>query len=221
MYHIGPGFPHPQPYKKNYQDGIGWKRRFKDFRIDEKVVFLTPDFTRVWNNHGRNGNVYIFEVPQWVIKESGGVNSYDYALELIVPEHLWQDVTFKGSMDEGRAKEIVEKRSRPFPTNQKKIEIPPVSIGSVVHWMKSVEHGYKRESLFRVTDIKKDRAQITYLGELSWKWEYGNNYTKYEHKMKLTKPWDFKGSGIEEASLLHLTVDTKAEEEIAKSPPKV
>jgi hypothetical protein len=212
MYHIGPGYPQPVPYHRDKGDDTGWMRGFKTFKKDEKVVFLSPDFTGVWNNHGRRGNVYIFKVPYWVIKESGGVHRFDNASELIVPEHLWKDVEFKGKMNKERANQFARDARLPYEPYGYggKADIPDVKVGSLVRWMDSPDRGYKRESVFQVTDIKQNTATISYLGEMTRPYSWNLKTKKYNRQDKIEK--SIQGvPGTETATLQHLTVDTEAQ----------
>lgn len=172
LYHIGRGYPQPVPYKsplpfKEDWQRDHWGRYWKSFSKDEKVVFLTSDFVRVHTNHGLDGNLYIFEVPEWVIKEAGGIHIYDNAPEVIIPEHLWKYVVFKGKKNEEELEEICKKKSRRIPYGD---FLEPtkrdysVKVGDYVVWINSSKNGMGKESIFQVISIIGKEARLQYAG---------------------------------------------------------
>ena len=115
LYHVGPRPAEPKPYKHNIEKG--WTRYFKEDGEHkvinyERAVFLTNNWKKVWQNHGIHGNIYIYKIPMAMIKESGGIQKYDWATEIIFDENLWnkykKDVVFVGSIDEQKAEEIMK-----------------------------------------------------------------------------------------------------------------
>jgi hypothetical protein len=75
----------------------GYERPWLKDRAQE-VVFLTPDPFNVRQNHYIQGNVYVYEVPNDVIKEAGGIHFYCGAAEVLIPKNLWPRVEFLGKM---------------------------------------------------------------------------------------------------------------------------
>ena len=54
------------------------------------------------------GHVYAYQVPRWVLKEAGGLQRYDHATEVLIPEPLWEHVKFLGkSLDKGAFRQRV------------------------------------------------------------------------------------------------------------------
>lgn len=104
LYHIGKRPPIPQLKRHDWgggEKGSSWSRPWLS-KATGKVVFLTPNPVGIAVHHGIvKGNVYAFEVPQWVIKQAGGVHRYQAGSEVLIPEELWQHVKLKGKvMDE-------------------------------------------------------------------------------------------------------------------------
>lgn len=101
LYHIGnrPGQPKPKKRKKQWnsraREGEAWTRPWLDKPV-ESGVFLTDNPVQVALNHRVKGNVYAYSVPNWVIKESGGIHKFDSAREVLVPKDLWKHVKFEG-----------------------------------------------------------------------------------------------------------------------------
>jgi len=168
LYHIGKGYPQPVPYGRDDWRRGGWERYWAKYSPEEKVVFLTPDFVRVHNNHGIDGNLYIFEVPEWVIKEAGGIHVYDYAPEVIIPEHLWKHVIFKGKKDEGEVERICKEKVRNIPYddyyNTKKKEGHTIQIGDYVVQPISID----KNNVFEVLSIKENKARLKYVGRFKY-----------------------------------------------------
>lgn len=102
MYHIGPTKPIPQ------SNALGWIRPQFSGPMSDPVVFLTHRWERVWANHGKRGNVYIFKVPYKVISVCG-LRTYGDATEIIIPEHLWPECIFVGKIDSTKAKKIINR----------------------------------------------------------------------------------------------------------------
>lgn len=101
LYHIGKRPPIPQLKRHDGgkgEKGGGWERPWLD-KPTGKVVFLTSNPVGVAVHHGvTSGNVYAFDVPNWVIKQAGGIHRYERGSEVLIPEELWQHVKFKGKV---------------------------------------------------------------------------------------------------------------------------
>lgn len=69
---------------------------YADGLIDGLVVFLCKHPAEIPVAHGLDGNLYIYEVPSWVFRKSGGWRRYDNATELVIPAELWKEVRFLG-----------------------------------------------------------------------------------------------------------------------------
>ena len=118
LYHIGkkPGFPHPAQsgWAKNTgsrdpdrEQGV-WHRKGR--KPASSGVFLSNNPKRVAPMHGVFGNVYAYDVPEKVIRKSGGIRTFDRATELLVPGEDWKKVKFKGkSSDKRRFNKDVER----------------------------------------------------------------------------------------------------------------
>ncbi len=103
LYYIGKRPAQPKPkraeWRQRGQDTPDWVRPWLDAPV-QKGVFLTPNPFLVAAKHGVFGHVYAYKVPNWVIKEAGGVHRHDGATEVLIPEPLWKHVRFVGkSMD--------------------------------------------------------------------------------------------------------------------------
>jgi hypothetical protein len=111
LYHINRFRPaHPQPKMKYMQDWDpnkldadgdkgtfvkipgtnNWDRWWMDSPV-ESGVFLTPNPLDIAMNHGRDGHVYAYKVPEWVIDKSGGLHRYDHGSEILIPEDVWNE----------------------------------------------------------------------------------------------------------------------------------
>lgn len=100
LYHIGPRKPIPRP-----NPFFGWDRPQFEEPIIEPVVFLTPSWKRVWSSHGVHGNIYIFKVPNWMVRRCG-IKKYDYAPEIIIPEKYWKECKLIEKIDHKEAEKI-------------------------------------------------------------------------------------------------------------------
>ena len=89
MYHIGRRPASPKPAERWGEKG-GWTRKWMDEPVPSGV-FLTPNPIDVVQHHGVSGNVYIYKVPEWVIKKAGGKHRYDSAGELLISQELWDE----------------------------------------------------------------------------------------------------------------------------------
>jgi hypothetical protein len=174
LYYVGPGPAQPNPPKHG-----GWSRRDKEYGKQEKVFFLTPDYCTVWTNHGRRGNVYIYEVPNWVIKESGGVQRYDNAAEVIIPASLFVEVKMIGSIDEQKVNDKCRHRLNNYVKRMdlfdKSEPEEKVDVGSFVHWMNASEKGMPKETIFKVDNIKGGMIEISVVGALQFSYRYDDN----------------------------------------------
>lgn len=103
LYCIGLRKPIPRPNPHH-----GWSRPQHEEPITEPVVFLTPSWKKVWCNHGRHGNVYIFKVPKKIVRKCG-IRKYDYAPEIIIPEELWEECELIGKIDYKEAEKQVKR----------------------------------------------------------------------------------------------------------------
>lgn len=109
LYHIGrrPAYPHPKVVGRGapvgddedswFDEDDVWRRPWLKEPVRE-AVFLTPNWFEVAVYHGVYGNVYAYRTPWWVIKESGGIHSFDRASEVLIPKRLWNHVTFLGKV---------------------------------------------------------------------------------------------------------------------------
>jgi hypothetical protein len=154
LYHIGPRKPKPEIGYKNR----GWKYRSRDLEELEpgwqrpwliervtKAVFLTTQPDRVWKHHSRQGNVYAFRVPEWVIKEAGGIHEFDMAPEILIPEHLWPHVEFLGKKyDQDTFDKIMQEKIR-YRVRKKKIEVTDEDRKDLDHTLQQQQQRKKRE----------------------------------------------------------------------------
>lgn len=107
LYHIGKRPPSPKPYNSDLSDK--WERDWLPEGISSGV-FLTPNPIEVRISHYKWGHVYTFEVPEWVIRKSGGIHRFDNASEVLIPENLWKYVKFVGkSIDKDELEELAKK----------------------------------------------------------------------------------------------------------------
>lgn len=177
LYHIGNGYPIPVQFSKgdigqknNYgipDKDYGWIRDWKKVPKNEKVVFLTREYCQVYWNHGKVGNVYIFDVPEWVIKESGGLHRFDEASEIIIPESLWKNVIFKGKIDKNKMVEKCKNHYIKYYDYNQENKDENIEIGSYVNWMDASKNGlHNNSSVFIVQSIKRDMVKIKYIGEI-------------------------------------------------------
>lgn len=99
LYHIGKRPPQPVPKMPGkdpwYGEG-GRKRKNRKLKKDAKVVFLSNRPLSVFKHHGISGHVYAVNVPEWVVRKSGGLQRYDCASEIIIEEPLWQHCKLLG-----------------------------------------------------------------------------------------------------------------------------
>ena len=90
LYHIGNQAPMPRPKSTQYPGGDNWERNYLKEPVSSGV-FLTDDPYLVFSQHHIQGKyIYSVFVPFWIIKEAGGLNMFDAAKEIIIPEHLWE-----------------------------------------------------------------------------------------------------------------------------------
>lgn len=102
LYHIGKSPPIPQP--RRY--GGAWERPWLKKPL-KKAVFLTPNPGEVYYHDETPGNLYAYEVPQWVLKEAGGINRLrGLVSEVLIPEHLWDEVRFLGKVRERKYEQM-------------------------------------------------------------------------------------------------------------------
>ena len=103
LYHIGKRPAQPKPkragWRQRGQDTPDWVRPWLDAPV-QKGVFLTPNPFLIAPKHGVFGHVYAYKVPNWVLREAGGIHRHDGGSEVLIPEPLWKHVRFVGkSMD--------------------------------------------------------------------------------------------------------------------------
>jgi len=94
LYHVGkrPAVPYPLTKFKNDQDPpFKWYHHYPDVG-----VFLTSDPNKVQSLDYIVGNVYAYEVPEWVIKEAGGLHRIAHIDEVVIPASLWPHCKFLG-----------------------------------------------------------------------------------------------------------------------------
>lgn len=99
LYHLGKRPAQPEFYRLNLAKG--WTHRKHGYvpAPHEKVVFLTSSPAAVAFHHAIRStkhHVYAYEVPTVLIKALGGMNVYDNAPEIIIPERFWGQVRFLG-----------------------------------------------------------------------------------------------------------------------------
>jgi len=82
LYHIGPRPASPKPYHKLHE---AW--RYKG----EEIVYMSPAWKGIWNNHGVRGNVYKYKIPVAAIKAAGGIKRYDSGSEVVFTRDVWED----------------------------------------------------------------------------------------------------------------------------------
>lgn len=100
LYYIGRRPAQPKPkrvghWKDRGQPEPAWVRPWLDAPV-QKAVFLTTTPDEVAHHHGVFGHVYAYSVPQWVIKQAGGLHRFDWATEIVIPDVLWKHVKFLG-----------------------------------------------------------------------------------------------------------------------------
>lgn len=134
LYHIG--FRAPIPRMPRH--GEPWERPGLG-RVDEPIVFLTPNPNKVSRRHNVGGNLYIYDVPQWVIAEAGGVHHYDHAPEVIIPERLWGHVRLKGQVS--LREWLDRKHTGDIPGGFPAPKVDPESIPAEYRWMMPHEEG--------------------------------------------------------------------------------
>jgi len=104
-----------------------WKRHWLDSPV-KSGVFLTPNPLDIAMNHGRDGHVYAYRVPEWVIAKSGGLHRYDAGSEVLIPEDVWneagKEIEFLGKTME--AKELWDKVNASIygPGHHRPVKIP-------------------------------------------------------------------------------------------------
>jgi hypothetical protein len=114
LYYIGKRPAQPKPkvigrWADRGQPEPDWVRPWLEASV-QKAVFLTPSPKTVAWHHGIDGHVYAYRVPEWVIREAGGLHRYDKATEIVVPDVLWKHVKFEGkSMDKGAFAAMLKK----------------------------------------------------------------------------------------------------------------
>jgi len=109
LYHIGKRPASPKPHKS----GGAWSRAHGKIK---EGVFLSSNPAGIWTNHGIKGNVYSYDVPEWVIAESGGAYRYDWGTEVVIPTAVWdkagKEIRFKGKVSEKKFAEQVREVSK-------------------------------------------------------------------------------------------------------------
>lgn len=97
LYHIGRNLPIAQPKNVSHwadrgQPGEEWVRPGRP--PIRKGVFLTDKkgLMGVRTHHGVLGNVYIYRVPNGLIREAGGMRRYDHAREVLFSESQWDQI---------------------------------------------------------------------------------------------------------------------------------
>lgn len=116
LYFIGnrPASPKPKSvgrWRYSGQPEPEWVRPWLKNTV-ARAVFLSPTPVSVFQHHGVTGHVYAYSVPQWVIKEAGGLHRFDHATEIVVPDVLWKHVKFLGkSMDKQEFDDKIRKSS--------------------------------------------------------------------------------------------------------------
>jgi hypothetical protein len=86
-------------------------------------IWLTTNPIKIRLNHRVYGNVYVFDVPRWVIKKSGGFKKNDYASEIKIPNTLWKYVKFVGRSFKWENKLVEFERDEFRLSNQKGVNI--------------------------------------------------------------------------------------------------
>lgn len=132
LYHIGKRPARPVKKMKWFEDWDDMKQDFVKVEPDhewkrywlkqpvESGVFLSPNPMGIALNHGVGGHVYAYKIPEWIIKEAGGIHRFDWGSEILIPEELWDEagdeIEFLGkSMDEQEVqKKIVKMYSDRF-----------------------------------------------------------------------------------------------------------
>jgi len=136
LYHIGrhPAYPKPKqtpdafggwgmvgmPGEKPPVGDLAWKRPWLKEPVKEGV-FLT-DRPVMLGILGIKGNVYAYDVPQWVIEEAGGMHRYHESQEILISKELWDkagpQIKFLGkSMDKKKFQEEVAKADQKIRRN--------------------------------------------------------------------------------------------------------
>lgn len=97
LFYIGkrPAKPQPKTTYMEAQPGASWQRSWLPHDV-QVGVFLTDGPLAVALNHAIRGHVYAYRVPQWVIREAGGIHRTDEGREILIPECLWNHVDFLG-----------------------------------------------------------------------------------------------------------------------------
>ena len=89
MYHIGRRPASPKPAERRRDQG-GWTRSWMKGPVPSGV-FLTPNPVDVVQHHGVSGNVYVYKIPEWVIKKAEGKHRFDSAGELLISQEIWEE----------------------------------------------------------------------------------------------------------------------------------
>lgn len=112
LYHVGKRPPRPVPGRHG-----PWVRPWLKEPVEE-AVFLTDNPAEVWRiDKDSNlsiglGNLYVYSVPEWVIKAAGGLHRWQGASsgislvkEILITPELWGEVTFRGSVPPSKWRE--------------------------------------------------------------------------------------------------------------------
>ena len=132
FYHIGKQPPIPQPPRWEK----GWNRPHhpyanKDGFITDRVVFLSPNPQLIGIYHGflfvkGSDQVYLYHVPKSVQRKVGGVNWFDGAPELIIPQDLWHQVEFLGKAKYNELKDWFPHSTLDLPSKPQKGPKPEI-----------------------------------------------------------------------------------------------
>lgn len=137
LWHIGPRPAKPKMrVGRTYDRGTEWewtaspgwyRHKLGDkAEIDVPAVFLSDNPHGIAMNHGRVGNVYAYSVPEWVIKESGGMQRFDWGSEIVIREETWnkawkptrcekgKHICFLGSKDKETFEKELKYRERDY-----------------------------------------------------------------------------------------------------------
>lgn len=154
LYHVGKKPPVPAPRRW----GGEWDRPWLPEPIREGV-FLTPNPEKVWYvdldlTGSVEGNVYVYEVPNWVIKDSGGINKWRNIREIIIPKHLWPHVSFQGKMRSDKWDKLRKeyyRRNSGFPSRPD-IKLKGPRLEKDVGWKGILETDYPAQALSLLTE---------------------------------------------------------------------
>ena len=174
LYHIGKRPARPVPGRHG-----PWKRPWLKEPVLE-AVFLTDNPAEVWridknsNVSIRDGNLYAYEVPEWVIKAAGGLHRWEgntdgvsIVKEILVTPDLWEHVTFKGGVPPSRWTK--EKYSLPQTMSQKTRFVGWREYDKVPRWRGLLTTGKPEYALQLMSEKEKTRMEkeiLSYMDEL-------------------------------------------------------